>query len=548
MKGVCRMQFFQCLLLVASLLLFLFIAVYSLLHPSTPGSRALFMLMFAAIIWSVGSFFELYAPDFEGKLLWRNIQQVGVFIMPITTLYFSAAYTMQTRFRKYIHAVAVFPLISILLIFTNELHHIIRSGYAMVEDPALGYNLVVHLTPVGQLLVALNLTLPFVAVGMLYCFQRKITAGFKKQVWLMIGSFLYTFAISLIRTTILDPMRIYVFISAFYIPSALILFYSLFKYDFFSLTPIAWDKVFEVTAQGILILDKKGRVADVNSHAKKMLEPIIPAKYPLIGCSIAELLQPFTGIQRFPQPEASTVEIQISTDGPVAYYSLEQHPLHNYNGNMVGAVLILHNITRQKLHEFQLKEQADQDGLTRLLNRNGFMGAYADMHPVFYSMSRPVSVLMIDLDFFKPINDRYGHMNGDKILCHFANLLRAALREEDIIGRLGGDEFSVVLPNTPKASALKIAERITDYVALSTVTLDDGQVLKYTVSIGIAENSLPEKDICQILAEADIALYKAKKHAGNCTMLYEESFPPPALAEAKSLSRDEDAIVSDSSI
>ncbi len=106
---------------------------------------------------------------------------------------------------------------------------------------------------------------------------------------------------------------------------------------------------------------------------------------------------------------------------------------------------------------------------------------------------------MMDLDNFKKINDTYGHTNGDKILCHFAQLLTGLLREEDIIGRIGGEEFSIILPHIRKETAFKIAERIRQKVAESQVVLSDNQMISYTVSIGITDNDANEKSLWDIL-------------------------------------------------
>ncbi len=173
------------------------------------------------------------------------------------------------------------------------------------------------------------------------------------------------------------------------------------------------------------------------------------------------------------------------------------------------------DINRRKQMEQELTDQARLDDLTGMCNRRYFMKqaqreiSRARRHP------QPLSLLMMDLDFFKQINDRHGHLVGDAVLRHLADLCRHMLREEDILGRLGGEEFAVLLPDTDQHKALEAAERIRQSVAESPLQQEQGPEVPFTLSIGVASLGAAIEDLEQLLGYADRALYAAKADGRN---------------------------------
>jgi len=127
-------------------------------------------------------------------------------------------------------------------------------------------------------------------------------------------------------------------------------------------------------------------------------------------------------------------------------------------------------------------------------------------------------VLVLDLDHFKSINDRYGHEAGDLMLRHFADIARASLRPTDLLFRMGGEEFCFVLPNAGIAEARAAAERIRARFAETGIDLA-GQAITATVSIGVAASAQVGCDLEQLLASGDAALYEAKSRARNQTVV-----------------------------
>nr|WP_267875313.1 GGDEF domain-containing protein [Telluria cellulosilytica] len=154
----------------------------------------------------------------------------------------------------------------------------------------------------------------------------------------------------------------------------------------------------------------------------------------------------------------------------------------------------------------RLQHAASHDPLTQVLNRGGFM-ARADT-------VQAAAVLMMDIDFFKKVNDTHGHAAGDAVLAHFARVAAGCLRAGDVLGRLGGEEFAVLLPGSAPGDARAIAQRICDAFAAQPAVLESGVRLHATVSIGLGCRKAADTPIGTLLSQADAALYSAK-HAGR---------------------------------
>lgn len=154
------------------------------------------------------------------------------------------------------------------------------------------------------------------------------------------------------------------------------------------------------------------------------------------------------------------------------------------------------------------------DPLTGIANRRAFLQGAEDLSKRHLAKPRPTAVLLIDLDHFKSINDRFGHALGDRVLEVFTASARQTLRTSDLIGRLGGEEFAAVMRDTPRDKALAVAERLRERFAQAAQEVD-GRPVGATVSIGLVFCQEAALDIPELLAQADQALYFAKERGRN---------------------------------
>jgi diguanylate cyclase (GGDEF)-like protein len=164
--------------------------------------------------------------------------------------------------------------------------------------------------------------------------------------------------------------------------------------------------------------------------------------------------------------------------------------------------------------EFRQRTAAMIDPLTGIANRRAFLQESGELVKRHAADPRPTAVLLIDLDHFKAINDRFGHAIGDRVLQVFADTAKATIRSTDLIGRLGGEEFAAVLDNAGPVNAAALAERIRSAFADAASEVD-GRPVTATVSIGLAIGQMRSLDISALLGQADQALYIAKARGRN---------------------------------
>jgi len=189
-----------------------------------------------------------------------------------------------------------------------------------------------------------------------------------------------------------------------------------------------------------------------------------------------------------------------------------------------GELLVqIKDISKQKLTEITLKDSVTKlkklaltDSLTNLANRRAFVDAVETELARCQRNDLSATMLVIDLDYFKKINDTYGHLAGDEVLVHTAQILRRATRQYDIIGRLGGEEFAVFMTDTDASSSFEIAERIRQTIQATPTTVDDTPVA-VTTSIGISIQTSPFT-FKNLFNDADEALYHAKSLGRNQTV------------------------------
>ncbi len=164
--------------------------------------------------------------------------------------------------------------------------------------------------------------------------------------------------------------------------------------------------------------------------------------------------------------------------------------------------------------ELRHRTAAMVDPLTGIANRRAFLQDAAPLAKRHSANPRPTAVLLIDLDHFKSINDRFGHALGDRVLEIFAEAARQSVRSTDLVGRLGGEEFAAVLSDTSRDKAMAVAERIRESFAQAAQEVDDRPVCA-TVSIGLVHCQEAALDVPELLAQADQALYFAKERGRN---------------------------------
>ncbi len=261
----------------------------------------------------------------------------------------------------------------------------------------------------------------------------------------------------------------------------------------------------EAAHDGVIITDSRGVVTEFNPAAQRLFGYL---RADVIGGDICRLLpdcipgqgwDPDGGRMAGRRKDGSLFPVEVSTGSR----DVEGRSIH------VG---VLRDITGQKAHEEKLNYLASIDGLTGVLNRRSFMERAHWLFQEASSTGRDLAVLMIDADHFKSVNDRHGHAAGDAVLTRLGGLISGNLRQTDMAGRLGGEEFAAILPETGESGAKRAGNAVVQILRDTPIDLPDGSVLSVTVSVGVAVLMPGDASFDEMLARADAALYRAKNN------------------------------------
>ena len=216
--------------------------------------------------------------------------------------------------------------------------------------------------------------------------------------------------------------------------------------------------------------------------------------------------------------ENKSIRTQIlnyAKDGNELWLDINFVPLFDDNGALVYYAAIERDLTEHKKLQFALEDMAKTDSLTGLANRQAFMERAMGEFSRARRYSRSLSVIMIDLDHFKSINDLYGHAAGDQVLRQLGQQCHSQLRDSDFMGRIGGEEFVLLLPDTSQDSAFHVAERMREQLSKTPILLDKGITLHITASFGVTAINKDDADFNAVLQRADVAMYEAKHDGRN---------------------------------
>lgn len=277
---------------------------------------------------------------------------------------------------------------------------------------------------------------------------------------------------------------------------------------------------------GLLMVDRECRVRWVNPEAQRLLGW---SQAELLGQNLHHLVHTTPEGEAIHEGECPTLRAlqsgqryrndndrMLSRSGEILQLSVRVNAFGD--GDQRQAIVTLADVSEQVERERVLERLATTDPLTGVLNRRSILQS---LRVLLDKPDSAACVIMADIDFFKKVNDTYGHNTGDRVLVEFAKTVRQLLRRGDLLGRLGGEEFVVVIDHAPLDSALALAERIRKAVQNHTCVAEDGSMVNVTSSFGVARQ-VGDETAEQLLGRADQALYKAK-HGGRNRVEYLES-------------------------
>lgn len=493
-----------------------FLCVYAFLKRHTYSNIVNYFIVYAATttIYCFSAAIGLLASDIGEMKLWTTVEYIGIGFSPAFGLIFVLKYFDVHISKTILTTILLIPTITFLMVATNDLHHLHYRVFEM--DPLLGAPFVYQEEGIWYMVHGtFSFSYMFMA-GVLICLRwKEINKVYRPQlITLFIGQIVPITATFLYLIDVaprgVDPVPM-----TLWITSALYL-WSVKTSRLFTMMPIAKDTIFHNMNDGVLVLDDSKRLLEYNKAFQNMFPQLNQSMLGTDFISLWASLTNETFHYSFEQLPI-TSELSMGHDEDNHIYQIRISPLKNSKGYLI----IFTDITELKEMQQQLERQAYYDELTQIYNRRAFFQHCEHNYFDATKEPSPFTVLLLDIDHFKKVNDTYGHHIGDEVLVHFVNTCKTRLPAGALFARYGGEEFVVVLNGYSQSEGLALATDLCRYIEPQYYETEHGS-LNITISVGVAQ-ALHEtaETLHQLLNKADQALYAAKKAGRNCAVSYE---------------------------
>ena len=494
----------------------LFLCVYIFRKRHTYNNIAKFFVLYTTFIaiYCFGAAFGLLSTNLAQMKFWTIIQYVGMPFSSSLGLLFVMSYLGNRVTLKKCMALLAIPFISLVMVATNDLHHF---HYRVFEvDPILGMPFIQIEIGVWYIVHGVFTFGSMLAAFLFVLSSWKETAkSYRPQlVALLLGQFIpiMTAFLYLIGATTpgVDPVPMVLWVSS------LLYLWSINSSRMFSVMPIAKSSIFNSIGDGVIVLDERYQVIEFNEAAKLMFPSLNKT---IFGVNFDTVWMTVSG-KAFPFKLDTQVlheELALNTENENRTLQLRTSYLEE-GSNRKGLLLIFTDFTELKRLQVQLQFQAFHDELTQIYNRRAFIQMSELALTEAKSIPSPYTLMLIDIDFFKRINDTYGHDIGDEVLKHIVRVCKIELGEEILFARYGGEEFVLSMKGTVQHGRA-IAEQLRQHIAAKPLIVQQDSIT-ITISCGVAEWFEEDETLYQLLKKADEALYVAKRNGRNQVQVY----------------------------
>ncbi|WP_449538904.1 histidine kinase N-terminal 7TM domain-containing protein [Ferdinandcohnia sp. Marseille-Q9671] len=486
---------------------------------NAPGARPYIMATLFSSIFTFSYALELASNTLQEIKFWLGIEYLVMPFIPSFLLLMCCEYIGIKLSKRFLFTLFVIPIFTVFMHHTNELHHLYYSSIELrdgtpfpIVDLQYGPFFYVHS-------LYLFLCLSISIVILLVKFTKSLFR-FRMQILTMVAGLFVPIVANHFYVNNLSPYGIDLGPVSMSI-SFLLHGLALFSFQMFQVIPIAREKVFENMLEGVIVVDQNGLVVDYN----KAILSVIPKLHSLaIGKPLQTILVDNKQLADLILL-GKECDYECGRDTEKVYYQVRFSPVTKKSGPIVGKIITFVNITERVVLQKKLRQLANYDGLTQIYNRTYFMDKSVNLLKSLDSNESSFSIIMFDIDYFKRVNDTYGHEAGDNVLTFVANLVKSFLRENDIFARYGGEEFIILLPETNRNLATEIATKIGKIVSDCFIDIN-GDAVHVTLSIGVASATPGQGEhtssLKSVIKEADHALYAVKRNGRNNVQLFEE--------------------------
>ncbi|MFN8382904.1 MAG: diguanylate cyclase [Anaerolineales bacterium] len=517
--------------LMFSAMLQLLMAAYAWSRRNEPAAKSFIMVCFIGFVWAFMYAIEMASGDIHIKILSLQIAWAVVSFGPLALLFLVLHHLelihLITRWRLVFLLIPTFLMI--VLVWTYPLHNLFLYGYTIKQVGALE----ILQKKTGILYMPIMLVFQGISLITYYFLIRSLasTNRIKRQQSLAIlfAQFIL-FIVNGMSIIDISPIKGFDFTPHALVISSGLYAFAIFRYRWLDIIPLARNTLVEVLPAGVVVIDEKNRIVDINPSARDHLQ----VADSIVGQE-TQVAFPHLDTIFQPQTSADSLKKEFNVKMPKGQHELfEAHmmSLKDQAGQFKGRIILFHDITERKQAEVaiqqanerlqeqlieiellhaQLREQAIRDSLTGLYNRRYLDEALEKEAQRAIRKEHPLSLVMIDVDNFKNINDSFGHKAGDLVLQKIGELIQNNIRPSDIACRYGGDEFTLILPETTYTSAQKCVERLRKDVSLINLQFNDQNINNIKITIGISVFPEDGATGSQALQAADNAMYHVKQ-------------------------------------
>jgi diguanylate cyclase (GGDEF)-like protein len=522
------------LLLLASICSAIAIKV-ALRRSRALGATALIALLGALFVWSSSYAIHWLVSEPIWKYFWLNMTYFGLAATPISFFVFSFRYTHHDGWLTpfMVALLSVEPVFILIMLWTDPWHGLYFAGKRSLTDsillkgsPLLWFHVVYSY---GMILIATLILIRKAFQSLtFYRWQLGLFVGSLVLPWLANG-------LTLAKWTAWPDLDVTPITFTF---TAMVILYDLLGWRLLDIAPIARDLLVEHMDDGLLVLDTQNRVVDFNQVAWQLSSG---GDGLAVGQSVLSLFRQWPEVlERFLHTEEVDTEVYLEVPAP-SYVDLHIKAIRDKKGRPLGRLVTWRDVTayrqaqqalqaantqlKARVEEVetlqqQVQEQAIRDPLTGVYNRRFLNEALEHEFARARRKKSHLAILIMDLDFFKNINDQFGHRAGDLALQKIAGTLTEKIRQSDILCRYGGEEFVILMPEIDPVTATQRAEELRRAIEALTVSSPKG-AFRMTASLGLAVYPDLARNADDLLHAADDALYDAKRSGKNKVVVFD---------------------------
>ncbi|MBK8619662.1 MAG: diguanylate cyclase [Anaerolineales bacterium] len=500
------------LLIAGTICIFVAVLIIQTRRTAT-GALTLISLLLALAWWDITYAILWAGAPAPSQYFWLDLTYLGAVTVPAALFLFSLHITNHQEWLKRPLAALIYlePIFVLICLFTDSHHGLFFAGKRM-ENSAV----ILDGGPVFWFNLVYSYVLILFSTAIIIRAYIRASGIYRKQLIVILAGIAFTWLNSIILISGFSLLKDADNTPFSFTISAIAFAFAVGKYHLLDLIPIARDSLIEKMTDGVLVIDPHNRIVDMNPAAQNLLK----VDSSVLGKPVEETIKKWHRYQK-DSLNFTQIQTEIELDGKQKkHIDMQVTPIMDSKGKKFGQLIILHDITKLKNVQNELHLLANSDSLTGAVSRGHFMELANSEIQRAIRYKRNFSLILMDMDCFKKVNDTYGHASGDQALITLKKICEHDLRKMDIFARLGGEEFALLLPETSQKIAAALAERLRASLESTNIQADSSK-FKVTISMGVAEFRGQRPDTLEALFHrADKALYKAKSDGRNRVVIW----------------------------